>query len=151
VLALGATMLLCEMGYGLRAQTPRPRWSTEFSRSWLLCSAALMICFSCQELVRGSAVSGGHLGLLQVVSAGGWSSLASAVFVGFLAAASLRCAGWALRAAAGWLRPRLAAGSDPPPRVIRPTSPMRLQLASVADGWSSRGPPLHAAVAASVS
>jgi hypothetical protein len=151
VLALGAAGLLREMGRGLRSQTPRPRRSSEFWGLWSLCSAALMVCFYCQELGHGPGVAGEHLGLLQIVSGGGWSSLASALFVGFLVAASLRCARWALRAVAVWLRPRLAAASDRSPSLIRPKPPARPRLASVSDGWSSRGPPLCAAVAVSAS
>jgi hypothetical protein len=151
LLALGAVVLLGEMGRGLRAQTPRLRWSAELLGPWLLCSAALMVCFSCQELGHGSALAGEHRDLLQIVSAGGWSSLASALFVGFFVAASLRCARWALRAVAQWLGPRLAAPADQRPRIVRQTSPTPLRLAAIASSWSSRGPPLHAAVAVSVS
>lgn len=151
LLALGAVVLLGEMGRGLRAQTPRLRWSAELLGPWLLCSAALMVCFSCQELGHGSAMAGEHRDLLQIVSAGGWSSLASALFIGFLVAASFRYARWALRAVAGWLSPRLAAAPDALSRAFRPTSPALPQLDSVAGGWSSRGPPLHSAVAVSVS
>ncbi len=151
MLALVAAVLLREMGRGLYAQVPRPRWSAGFVGVWLLGSAVLMVCFAGEELWHGSVASGTHASFLQIVGIGGWSSLPSVLFVGFLAAVSLRCARWAFRAAAGWLRTRLARDLSPPLRIVRLTSPALPRLAPVADGWSSRGPPLHVAVAVSVS
>jgi hypothetical protein len=151
VMALGAAVLLREMGRGSRTHAPHPRWSAELLGLWLLCSAALLACFCCEQLGRGSAVAGEHVGLLRMLSAGGWPSVASALFVGFQVAASLECARWALRAVARWLRPPLAAAVASPASIIRPASPAPLRLASIANGWCSRGPPRRIAVAVGLS
>ena len=144
-------LLLREMGRGLPARTPRPQWSARFVGLWVLCSAISMACISCEELWRGSTSLGVHSGLVQIASAGGWSSIPAAVFVGLFLAASLRYARWAARAVADWLRPHLAGVSASTTGVIRSALAQQPQLAPVADGWSSRGTPLRVSVAANLS
>jgi len=150
VLGLGAAVLLREMSRGLAARIPRPRSSPRLVGLWLLCSAVLMLCFSCVELLHGAGVVGRQPDLTQVLGAGGWSSIPAALLVGFLVAAWLSCARWALRAVADWCRPRgapLLGTSADHAHVARQSL---LRLGPVADGWSSRGPPLHAPVAVGV-
>ncbi len=149
--ALGSALLLREMGRGLPARVPRPRWSGRFFGLWLLCSGVSMVCFSCEELWRVCANLGTHGGLVPIVSTGGWSSIAASLVVGLLAATSLRCAGWAVRSVIGWLRPRLAAVAGAPTCDIRAALRELQRLAPVADGWSSRGPPLRTALAVNLS
>jgi hypothetical protein len=130
---------------------PRPRWSGRFILLWSLSAAAVVVCFSLEELWRDSTLAGAHMGLGRLLSGGGWSSILSALLVGFLIAISLRSARWVLRAATGWLEPQLAALAGPPLTALHSTLWSVARLTSLADGWSSRGPPLHQSVAASVS
>jgi hypothetical protein len=150
-LTLLAAVLLREVGRGLTAQIPRPRWSGRFVGLWLLCSVTLAACFSCVALWRGSAAAGPHVGLVQAAGGAGWPSILSALLVGFLVAVSLRSRRWILRAVADWLNPRLIALAGPSHSALGSTLAVRPRLASVGNGWSSRGPPLQAAVAVSIS
>jgi len=146
VLALVAAVLLRELGRGLPAQAPRPRWSAGFVGRWLLCSAAVLSCFACDGVWRGYAHVGHRVVVVQVLGAGGWNSVLAALFVGFLAAVSVRCARWMLRAVGIWRGAPPAALVGLPGGLIRVVSPVLARQAPVADGWSSRGPPLAAAV-----
>jgi hypothetical protein len=146
LLGLIAVLLLREMWRGAPAQVPRPRWSAGFVGLWVLCSGAVMACFFCEYLWRGYAVAGHAAGVLQAMGAADGNSLIAALLVGFVVAASVSCARWAFCALAGWCRTPVAAAVRGPAGVTRAELPVLPRQAPVADGWSSRGPPLMAAV-----
>jgi hypothetical protein len=151
LLTLLAAALLRETARGLPARTPRPQWSRGFVGLWMLCAAALAVGLSCEHLLRGSGVAGAHVDVIRIASGASWSSALSALLIGFLAALSLRSVRWVMRAVTGRLGPRLAARVGPPVSALHSASSSLSGLAPVVDGWSSRGPPLFAAVAARVS
>jgi hypothetical protein len=122
--ALGAGVLR-EAGRGLAQQLPRPRWSASFARAWAGSSGLLLTVL---------LASGGSLG------AGVSTSIAVAVCVGLVLAASLLGARGLLRAFT--LRGRipvrrrtLAVASSCPGTLPAPAP------APLLAGWSDRGPP----------
>jgi hypothetical protein len=123
--ALGAGVILREAGRGLAQRLPRPRWSASFARAWAGSSGLLLTVL---------LASGGRLG------AGVSMSIAVAVCVGLVLAASLLGARGLLRAFA--LRGRipvrrrtLAVASSCPGTLPAPAP------APLLAGWSDRGPP----------
>jgi len=126
LLAAGAVVLLREISRGLTP--PRPRRSARLAITWACCSAALLgvLC------VRGLGGAG---------FASGLPSVAVALCIGLLLAASLQGTRWMLRAVASLApRARTRAHSHAPMAVVawaRAGSPPAPLLA----GWSDRGPP----------
>lgn len=123
--ALGAGVILREAGRGLAQRLPRPRWSASFARAWAGSSGLLLTVL---------LASGGSLG------AGAPASIAVAVCVGLVLAASMLGARGLLRAFA--LRGRipvrrrtLAVASSCPGTLPAPAP------APLLAGWSDRGPP----------
>jgi hypothetical protein len=122
--------LLREIGRGLPAALPRPRWSTGLVAAWAACSGLLFVALSVLS------TGGGPLG------SGAWSAVAVAVCLGLLLATSLQGARWVLRELV-----RLHA--RPPGRQRAPSLPSSPAIAMAAPvaapllaGWSDRGPPL---------
>jgi hypothetical protein len=137
LLALGAGLLLLQMGRGLSQVGVARRWRPRVAGVWLVgCSAALvMLC-----ALRRSPPHGGELELVGSAGAG-WGPVVAAAGLSLLLAVSLEGGGWLLRAAA---RLKLAPGYDAG-RVAdqRPPTPARLTAAPapLLAGWSGRGPP----------
>lgn len=161
VLVLGMGAMLREVGRGVGAAALRPRFSPGFLGLWLLGStgAMAMLCGpAVWHALPGAAhplVASGHpvgwAWTVHVLGAGAWSAAPAALFAGFLFAAYVRCARWALRTVARWCAPLLTPTPAAPSGGFGAPLLTPLRSAPVADGWSSRGPPVLAAAAVSVS
>ena len=122
--ALGAGVILREVGRGLALQLPRPRWSARFAGAW--------------------AGSSGLLATVLLVSGGSPGSGVSVAVAVWCRPGAGRIAARSASAAAGIRRLR---GRMPPPRRIAVVpSSAALTLPSPAPaallaGWSDRGPP----------
>jgi hypothetical protein len=123
--AFGTGLMLREVGRGLAPQVPRPRWSASFLGTWAGGSGLLLTVL---------LASGGSLG------SGAWTSVALAVCLGVVLAASLHGARRLLRAltrlGARAPRRRTTAVSIPSASTLPALAPAPLLA-----GWSDRGPP----------
>jgi len=126
VVALGAGVMLREAGRGLAVQLPRPRWSVRFAGTWAGSSMLLLAVL---------LASGSSLGF------GGWISIALAVCLGVVLAASLYGARRLLTACTrfrGRMPVRIRAPAVVIPCDLTLTGPVPAPLLA---GWSDRGPP----------
>jgi hypothetical protein len=140
LIALTAGGFLVSLGRAFTRHTTVRRFSLSFSGLWVVCTAALIGIFVCQELLEGLFATGHPGGLAGVFGFGGWWAIPAAACIGLLLTAVLHGARWA----AEWIvgrpaRPPIAvrpARSSPRPRscFVAPPAPL---LA----GWSTRGPP----------
>jgi hypothetical protein len=112
-----------------------------FLRLALLIGAALLVLYSCQELLEGMLSSGHPEGFDGVFGDGGWWAVPLSLACGLVIAAALRGARAAIRwAAARHHRPQASHGRPAPaPRPRRLALPRPVPLAGAAAG---RAPPL---------
>lgn len=152
VLLVGASALLREIGRDLSEHVPRPRWSATFFCAWLVCAAAALACFSCIDMWRDFAGgSAGHAVLAHVTrTSGELPSLAAALLVGFATAAATRWGRAALRAVSGGCPSLFGLAGSPSPAFAGSEPSAQAPPDPVAEGWSSRGPPLEAAAASTL-
>jgi hypothetical protein len=124
--ALGAGVMLREAGRGLALQLPRPRWSARFAGTWAGSSLLLLTMLLASRSSLGS---------------GAWISIAFAVCLGLVLAASLH---GARRLLQSLTRPRdelpvrLRASAALVPYALTLTASVPAPLLA---GWSDRGPP----------
>lgn len=142
-LALGG--FLGSLGRALAGHTSAPRYTLSLLSLWILCSAALVAIFTCQELLEGLFATGHPGGLAGVFGYGGWWAVPVSICIGLTLAGWLHGARWILQevarrraGAAGW-------------RSIADLTPARggqvtvvTRLAPLVGGWSGRGPPRDA-------
>jgi hypothetical protein len=148
LLAIGVCLMLREISRGLVERASRPRWSVVLVGWWLLCSSALIATFCSVEVVRSLVAVGHPAGLAQVVGPGGWSSMAAALCLGFLLAASFQGAWRVLREVVRW-RARHVPSARRRPVLLRSAEVIRLPAAApLLAGWSERGPPAGSPLAA---
>jgi hypothetical protein len=147
LVAVGAGSFLRESGRGLASRLPRPTWSLEFAGSWMLCSAVVAGLLAAAGLFHFVSATGHPQPFVNSVMAGAWSALPTVMLVGLLLAASLCGARWLL---VKLVRPRKRAGEfRAPPRLLRLVGADRRPAAApLTAGWSDRGPPRRAALAA---
>jgi hypothetical protein len=126
--ALGAGVMLREAGRGLAVRLPRVQWSPRFAGRWAASSMLLLTVL----LSSGSSLESGT-----------WISIALAVCLGLVLAASLPGARRLLKAVMR-LRGRIPVGirgyAVSIPCALTLTAPVRAPLLA---GWSDRGPPPH--------
>jgi hypothetical protein len=107
---------------------------------WLICAAALILIFACQETLEGIFATGHPSGFAAVFGDGGWWSVPVAGVIGLLLAVVFHGAWWVVRTLAGLRRSRPAFR-----RVLGPGGRARPTFfttpAPLVAGWSTRGPP----------
>jgi hypothetical protein len=142
LLGLSAGAFLGAVGRALSGHRSLRRYTVSLGGLWLLCSAALVTIFACQELLEGLLTTGHPAGLAGIFGYGGWLAIPAAACVGLVLAALFHGADWVL----GEVVRRRAR-----PRPARPARPMWAarrrdasppRLAPLAGGWSGRGPPV---------
>jgi hypothetical protein len=141
LIALSSGAFLLTLGRALGGQVSLPRYTFSFCSLWLLCAACLVAVYMTQELLEGLFATGHPPGMTGVFGYGGWWSIPAALAVGLVLAAAFHGARRVLQAVAERRACRRTVPARPP--VI---SHPRLQIlplarASLADGWSGRGPP----------
>jgi hypothetical protein len=148
LVALATGTLLLEIGRGLPAHVGRPPRSLRLVGLWLLCFSTLVALVGCQVLVSGLLHGGHSAGLVTMFGTGTWSSICSAAGVGLVLAASLGGACWVLQKVARWRRVEVALRR--PDLAIRRVSSIVMAPTPVPlmAGWSDRGPPASALLAA---
>jgi hypothetical protein len=141
LLAVSAGMFLQALGRAFSGHSSVSRFTISFAGLWLLCAAALVGIYACQEFLEGLFLTGHPFGLIGIFGYGGWWAIPAAVAVGLVLAAVFHGAGWVLREVAQ--RHRRALGTQ-----ARRNVPARLpraillpRPAPLAGGWSGRGPP----------
>ncbi|HEV3056291.1 MAG TPA: hypothetical protein VGX45_16635 [Solirubrobacteraceae bacterium] len=140
-LALAAGVFLRAVGTALSGQRSVSRYAISLTGLWLLCSAALVAIFCCQELLEGVFATGHLGGLAGIFGYGGWWAIPAALCVGLVLAAVLHGAEWVVNEIAercARARPPLVARRI---QVARPCDLLTARLAPLAYGWSGRGPP----------
>jgi ABC-type nitrate/sulfonate/bicarbonate transport system permease component len=126
LVALGAGVMLREAARGLACRLPRPRWSAGFVGTWAGSSVLLL------TVLLASASS---------LGSGTWISIALAVCLGLVLAASLPRARQLLSALTRLRRripARTRASTVPIPCALTVAAPVPAPLLA---GWSDRGPP----------
>src|SRR6202035_4308126 len=94
LLALSAGWFLRAIGRALSGQRSLPRYAVSLTGLWLLCSAALVAIFCCQELLEGLVATGHPGGLAGIFGFGGCWAIPAALCVGLVLAAVLHGAAW---------------------------------------------------------
>jgi hypothetical protein len=143
VLLLGLAVggFLRALGRAFAGQTSPARFTLSLTALWLVCSAALVSIFACQEFLEGLFATGHPAGWVGIFGYGGWWSIPVAVAVGLVLAAAFHGATWVLRAVAQRRRPGIAVTRTRAPAARRPRQVLAPRLAPIAGGWSPRGPP----------
>jgi hypothetical protein len=141
LVALAVGGFLRALGRAFASQTSPRRFTLSLAAMWLVCSAALVAIFACQEFLEGLFASGHPGGLVGIFGYGGLWSIPAVVCVGLVLAAILHGARWLVREVARRrARPYLIA-IGPVPRVRRPRDAVFVRPAPLVSGWSGRGPP----------
>jgi hypothetical protein len=147
LVAVGAGSFLRESGRGLASRLPRPTWSLRFAGSWMLCSAVVAGLLAAAGLFHLVSATGHPQPFVNSVMAGAWSAVPTVMLVGLLLAGSLCGARWLL---VKLVRPRKRACEfrAPPPVLRLVGADQRPAAAPLRAGWSDRGPPAGAPLAA---
>ncbi len=140
LIAATAGGFLWMLGRALSAQRSLPRYTLSLGGLWLVCSAALVAIYVCQELLEGVFATGHPAGLAGIFGYGGLWAIPAAACVGLVLAAIFHGARWVLaevarRAQTMPVKPVRAGAPRRPRQVVVP------RLAPLAEGWSGRGPP----------
>jgi hypothetical protein len=141
LLALAIGLFLRALGRAFAGHTSPARFTLSLAAMWLVCSAALVAIFACQEFLEGLFATGHPAGWAGIFGYGGWWSIPAAVCIGLVLAAVLHGARWLVREVAKRrARPYLAVIRP----VLRPALPRDAVIvcpAPLVAGWSGRGPP----------
>ena len=141
LLALTIGVFLRALGRAFARHTSPARFTLSLTAMWLMCSAALVAIFACQEFLEGLFATGHPAGLNGIFGYGGGWSIPAALCVGLVLATVLHGARWLVREVARRrARIRLAV-IGPVTRAARPRDAVMVRLAPLVRGWSSRGPP----------
>jgi hypothetical protein len=141
LLALAVGAFLSGLGRALVKQTSVTRYSFSLLGLWILCSASLVAIYASQESLEGLLATGHPGGLAGVFGNGGWWAIPAALCVGFVLAALLHGARWAIAKLAS-RRPGVSPWSASPPGPrLWPSDVLILRAAPLALGWCGRGPP----------
>ena len=141
LLALGVGCFLRALGRAFSGQTSPARFSLSLTAMWLVCSAALVGIFACQEFLEGLFATGHPSGLVGIFGYGGLWSIPAGVCVGLVLATALHGARWLVRAVARRRARPYLAGIGPASPIARPRDVALMRLAPMVTGWSGRGPP----------
>jgi len=140
-LALAVGGFLRALGRAFAGHTSPARFTLSLTAMWLVCSAALVAIFACQELLEGLFATGHPAGWVGVFGYGGWWSIPAALSVGLVLAAVLHGARWLVREVAHHRARRHVPVTGPAPCVTRPRDAVLAAPAPLISGWSGRGPP----------
>ena len=141
LLALAVGGFLRALGRAFAAQTSPARFTLSLTGLWLVCSAALVAIFACQEFLEGLFATGHPAGWVGIFGYGGWWSIPAALCVGLVLATVLHGARWLVREVARRrARPYLAV-TRRALHVARPCDAVLVPAAPLVSGWSGRGPP----------
>jgi hypothetical protein len=144
LLALAVGAFLRSLGRAFAGQTSPARFTLSLTALWLVCSAALVAIFACQEFLEGLFAAGHPAGWVGVFGYGGWWSIPAALCVGLVLAMALHGARWLVREVARRRARRYVVAIGPVPRVTRPRDAELVAPAPLVSGWSGRGPPTPA-------
>jgi len=141
LLALAVGGLLRALGRAFAGHTSPARYSLSLTAMWLVCSAALVLIFACQEFLEGLFATGHPGGLAGIFGYGGWWSIPAALCVGLVLATVLHGARWLVREVAHRRARPGASVIGRAPCVARPRDAVVVCPAPLVAGWSGRGPP----------
>jgi hypothetical protein len=140
LLALAIGTFVSGLGRAMVKQTSVPRYSFSLLGLWIICSACLVAIYASQESLEGFFATGHPGGLAGVFGNGGWWAIPAALCVGFVLAALLHGARWAMAKVAARhraVRSRSACLAGP----LWPLDVSLPRTAPLALGWCGRGPP----------
>jgi hypothetical protein len=142
LLALAVGGFLRALGRAFAGQTSRARFTLSLTAMWLMCSAALIAIFACQEFLEGLFATGHPAGLVGIFGYGGWWSIPAALSIGLVLATVLHGARWLVREVAALRAPQCLSVVGLAPRVAgRARDAVIVCPAPLVAGWSGRGPP----------
>jgi hypothetical protein len=141
-LALVVGGFLRALGRAFAGQRSVTGYSVSFAGLWLACVTALVAIYVCQEFLEGLFAIGHPFGMAGIFGYGGWWSLPAAACVGLVLAAALHGGVWVLNRVAELRAGGLPARRRAPGVMLRPQAVLAPRLVPLADGWSSRGPPV---------
>lgn len=140
LLALTIGVFLRALGRAFGGHTSPARFTLSLTAMWLVCSAALVAIFMCQEFLEGLFATGHPAGWAGIFGYGGWWAIPAALSIGLVLATVLHGARWLVREVARQrARPHAVVG--PAPRVVCPSGAVLVAAAPLVSGWSGRGPP----------
>ena len=141
LLALAVGVFLRALGRAFAGHTSPARFTLSLTAMWLVCSAALISIFACQEFLEGLFATGHPAGWAGIFGYGGWWSIPAALSIGLVLAMVLHGARWLVRKVARQrARPYLVV-VGPALRLARPRDAVVVRPAPLVSGWSGRGPP----------
>jgi hypothetical protein len=138
--AIGSFLLALGRAFGGRRSVPR--YTLSVATLWLLCTAALVAIYVCQEFLEGLFATGHPGGLAGIFGSGGWWSIPAAAAVGLVLTVAFHGARRVLQAVADRCTPPAARTSRVPGRIRVRRAPLLHKLVPLVDGWSGRGPPV---------
>ena len=97
LLALAVGGFLRALGRAFAGHTSPARFTLSLTAMWLVCSAALVAIFACQEFLEGLFATGHPAGWVGIFGYGGWWSIPAALCIGLVLAAVLHGARWLVR------------------------------------------------------
>lgn len=138
--ALGSFLVALGRAFGGRRSLPR--YTLSMVTLWLLCTAALVTIYVCQEFLEGLFATGHPGGLAGIFGYGGWWSIPAALAVGMVLTSAFHGARRVLEVVA-------ERHTEPPAIAPQRPQPARAHRAlllhapvPLIDGWSGRGPPV---------
>ena len=141
LVGLAVGVFLRAFGRALGGQCSITRYSLSFAALWLLCSAALVAIYVCQELAEGMFAVGHPAGLIGVFGYGGWWALPAAACLGLVLAAAFHGARWMLQEVIRRRARPLARRVRRRAERLRAPDVFVTGWEPLAGGWSGRGPP----------
>jgi len=141
LLALAVGGFLRSLGRAFARQTSPARFTLSLTAMWLVCSAALLAIFACQEYLEGLFATGHPAGFAAIFGYGGWWSIPGAVCVGLVLAALLHGARWLVQEVVRRRAQPYRLLIGPVMRPGRARDALVGCPAPLVAGWSGRGPP----------
>jgi len=138
-LAIAAGIFLQALGRAFAGHTSARRFGTSLLGLWLICSAALIAIFICQEFLEGVFLTGHPAGLQGIFGYGGWWAVPASLCVGLVLATLFHGARWVLSEVARRRSPATRTWTERAPR--RPAAVFLSPPAPLVSGCSGRGPP----------
>ncbi len=141
LLALTIGVFLRALGRAFAGHTSPVRFTLSLTAMWLVCSAALVAIFACQEFLEGLFATGHPAGWAGIFGYGGWWSIPAALSIGLVLAMVLHGARWLVRKVARRRARPYPVVVGPELRLARPRDAVVVRPAPLVSGWSGRGPP----------
>lgn len=150
LLLASVASLLRVAGQGMLDRLARPRWSRRLPWVWLAASMAVFVLCRWAGLWHAATPTQHTTELARLVGPHVWATIAAAIAVGLVLAASLEGARSFTRAVARWCGSRLQLRVPWLPALGRFADELRLRSCALDDSWSSRGPPLAGIAVSSI-